>query len=211
MLVLYVRGYQSPEGDSSMSMMNVPSLAPGARTLPGELRTPNGNAYGWNRLHQNLAPLTEPPTHIPVDPRIALSGLGEFCDDSGICYPDGGYVDPGTFDVGQIPTESPWPVVVTTQTPSGGQQSTSMTPAQLTALINAGSQSIQRILAITQGGTVLANGSIIGSQGAAQIAASQVPYGSLNVSGAGISGILSSPVVLLAGAALLAVVVLKGK
>lgn len=192
-----------------MSMMNVPSLAPGARTLPIGLRNFRGNHDGFHRLHGNMAPLTERP-----DPRIALSGVGEFCDDSGICYPDsagGTYLDPSTIDLSQIPTESPYPVVMTTADANGNISSQSMTPAQLTALINAGSSSLQRILAITQGGSVLANGSIIGSQQAAQIAAAQVPYGSLNVSTAGLSGILSSPVVLLAGAALLAVVLLKGK
>lgn len=189
-----------------MSMMTVPSLAPGARTLPGELRVPNGNAYGWHRLHNNLAPLTEPPTHIPVDPRIALSGLGEFCDDSGICYPDttgGTYLDPTAVlpQLSQIPTESPYPVVISSADANGNITTQSMSPAQLTALINAGSNSLQRILAITQGGSVLANGSIIGSQQAAALAANQA---ALNVSTAGLSGVLSNPIFLIGGLAVVA-------
>ncbi len=197
-----------------MSMMTVPSLAPGARTLPGELRVPGGNAWGWHRLHQNLAPLTEPPT---IDPRIALSGLGEFCDDSGICYPDvsgGSYLDPGTIQntIDQLPVGPQGvytgPLVVYSATPTGGTTSQSMTPAQLTALINAGSNDLTRVLAITQGGSVLANGSIIGSQQAAALAANQA---ALNVSTAGLSGLLSSPMVPMAIIAVVAVLVLKGR
>lgn len=196
-----------------MSMMTVPSLAPGARTLPGELRVPHGEAYGWHRLHQNLAPLTEPPTHlIPVDPRITLSGLGDCVDDMGNSVPcatdGGGYVDPATLQnvIDQLPVGPSGlygPVTIYTQDSGGNTTSQSMTPAQLTALINAGSSSLQRVLAITQGGSVLANGSIIGSQQAAALAANQA---ALNVSTAGLSGVLSNPIVLIGGLAVIALV-----
>lgn len=189
--------------------LTVPSLAPGARTLPIGLRDHHVDRNGWARLRGNMAPLTEHP--INIDPRIALSGVGEFCDDSGICYPDvtgGTYLDPSTFDVGQIPTESPYPVVLTTADPSGNVTSQSMTPAQLTALINAGSISLQRILAITQGGSVLANGSIIGSQQAAQLAAAQ---SGLSITSQGLTGLLSSPMVPIAIMSIVAALLLKGR
>lgn len=155
-----------------MSMMTVPSLAPGARTLPGELR---GNARGWNRLHSNLAPLTEGP-----DPRIALSGVGDWYDESG------------------IPMATP---VYGAPPPGGG--------TDWGSIIGAGTTSLEHILAITQGGSVT-NSGIYGSQQTGNIAAAQVPYGSLNVSTAGISGILSSPIVL-AGLALVAFMVISKK
>ncbi len=180
-----------------MSMMTVPSLAPGARTLPGELRVPGGNAYGWHRLHQNLAPLAEPPT---------LAGLGEFCDDSGICYPDPVSSDP-TIQISQIPTETPWPVVFT-QDPTGTVQQQQMSPAQLTALINAGSNSLLKILAVTQGGSVT-NSGIYGATQTGNIAAG-FPQNQLNIGGAGVSGFLSSPMMLI-GVGLVALLVLSKK
>lgn len=185
-----------------MSMMYTPTMEAGARTLPINLRDPRAGSHGLYRLHGNMAPVTEHP--------INLSGLGMFCDDTGLCTLDstdtGGYVDPSTIQLSQIPTESPYPVVVSTEGPGGLVQSQSMTPAQLTALINAGSTSLQRILAITQGGSVLANGSIIGSQGAAQLAAAQ---SGLQISTQGLSGVLSNPLVLLGGLGIIALVLLK--
>jgi len=198
-----------------MSMMTVPSLAPGARTLPGELRVPGGNAWGWHRLHQNLAPLTEPPTQIPVDPRIALSGLGEFCDDSGICYPDSVPVDYGstsgviysaTTGLPVDPAEFGTSPTVIYQNPNGTTSSQTMTPAQLTALINAGSSSLLKILAVTQGGSVT-NSGIYGATQTGNIAAS-FPANQLSIGGAGISGALSSPMLLI-GVGLVALLVLS--
>ena len=195
-----------------MSMLSVPSLAPGARTLPGELRVPEGNAYGWHRLHQNLAPLTEPPT---IDPRIALSGLGEFCDDSGICYPDSVPVDYGTGGGQIIDVTTGLPIdpntynsnpTVIVQNPNGTTSAQSMTPAQLTALINAGSNSLLKILAVTQGGSVTGSG-IYGATQTGNIAAG-FPQNQLNIGGAGVSGFLSSPILLL-GIGIVAILALK--
>lgn len=179
-----------------MSMMTVPSLAPGARTLPDGLRN-FGHRNGAQRLYGNMAPLTEAP-----DPRISL---GDFCDDSGICYPDvagGDYVDSATLQsvIAQLPVGPSavytGPIVVSSADANGNITSQSMTPAQLTALINAGSNDLTRVLAITQGGSVLANGSIIGSSQAAALAAQQ---SALNISTAGLAGALSNPVVLFGG------------
>lgn len=191
-----------------MSMMYTPSLAPGARTLPVGLRDFRGNFDGFHRLYGNMAPLTEAP-----DPRISLSGLGDCAIDpstgllsdlvtGAACTDTTGYLDPTTVlpQLSQIPTESPYPVVITTANTDGSTSTQSMTPAQLTALINAGSSSLQRILAITQGGSVLANGSIIGSSQAAALAAQQ---SALNISTAGLAGVLSNPVVLIGGLAVL--------
>lgn len=188
-----------------MSMMYTPTMDAGARTLPINLRDYRAGHSGAYRLHGNMAPVTEHP--------INLGALGvcdgEYDEFGYPCsIPTGGYVDPSTINISQIPTESPYPVVVTTQTPNGGQSSTAMTPAQLTALINAGSSSLQRILAITQGGSVLANGSIIGSQQAAQLAAAQ---SGLNISTQGLSGFLSSPMVPMALIAVVAVLLLKNR
>lgn len=199
--MLDVQPGESPKGvNSRMSMMYTPTMDAGARTLPINLRDSRAAHHGLYRLHGNMAPVTEHP--------INLSGLGMFCDDTGLCTLDstdtGGYVD--LSQISQIPTESPYPVVVSTEGPGGLVQSQSMTPAQLTALINAGSASIQRILAITQGGSVLANGSIIGSQGAAQLAAAQ---SGLQISTQGLSGVLSNPLVLLGGLGIIALVLLK--
>lgn len=191
-----------------MSMMYTPTLAPGARTLPINLRDHRAGSHGAYRLHGNMAPVTEHP----LNPMAGgMAGLGEFCDDSGICYPDvtgGTYLDPTTIQstIDQLPVGPSGvytgPIIVSTADPSGNITSQSMTPAQITALINAGSTSLQRVLAITQGGSVLANGSIIGSQQAAQLAAAQ---SGLNISTAGLSGLFSNPVVLLGGLALVVV------
>ena len=216
-----------------MSMMMVPSLAPGARTLPIGLRDPRGSANGWHRLHGNMAPMTEHP--IPVDPRIALSGLGITCDENGVCTLDatdysntGGYVDtstlvgvgplaPGeTYDPGSLAailaaanTSNPSaPVVITTANPDGSTSTQSMTPAQLTALINSSSASLSKILAITQGGSVLANGSIIGSQQAAQLAAAQ---SSLGITSAGVAGLFSNPMVVIGGLGLVLILMMGRK
>ena len=194
-----------------MSMMMVPSLAPGARTLPIGLRDPRGAANGWHRLHGNMAPMTE----YPVDPRIALSGLGITCDENGVCTLDptdlantGGYVDPSTIQLSQIPTESPYPVVLTTANPDGSTSTQSMSPAQLAALINSSSASLSKILAITQGGSVLANGSIIGSQQAAQLAAAQ---SSLGITSAGVAGLFSNPMVVIGGLGLVLILMMGRK
>jgi hypothetical protein len=208
-----------------MSMISTPSLAPGARTLPIGLRVPEGNAYGWHRLHGNMAPLTEHPIY---DPRVSLSGI--TCDENGVCQSDGidsgGYVDTSTlvgvgplapgenYDPGSLAAilaassaANPGaPVVVTSAGPNGTIQSQSMTPAQLTALINAGSTSLQKVIALTQGGSVLANGSIIGSQQAAQLAAAQ---SGLNITSAGLTGMLSSPMLPIAIMGIVAVMLLK--
>lgn len=204
MFVLDVRGHKPPEGDGSMSMMYTPSLAPGARTLPIGLRDFRGDSDGFYRLQGNMAPLTERP-----DPRIALSGLGITCDENGVCTLDagdydngGGYVDPSTVlpQLSQIPTESPYPVIITSANPDGSTSTQSMTAAQLAALINSSSASLSKVLAITQGGSVLANGSIIGSSAAAQLAAAQ---STLGISAAGLTGLFSNPIVLIGGLAVL--------
>jgi len=189
-----------------MPMISTPSLSPGARTLPHDLRIPHGNAYGWYRLHSNVAPVSEPPTY-------GVSGLGGItCDENGVCTfdsggdPGGGYVDPSWIQTSQIPTESPYPVVMTSVDPSGQIQTQSMTPAQLTALINAGSASLQKIIALTQGGSVLANGSIIGSQQAAQLAAAQ---SGLSITSGGLSGMLSNPIILIGGLAVIALILTR--
>lgn len=223
-----------------MSMMNVPSLAPGARSLPGELRVPNGNAYGWHRLHQNLAPLTEPPTlagigddPIPVDPPIAISprnfpnlppqaaqqaidsinkvhnhygrnaalavaavlarfspaegshavaslqaflarqgvaGLGVYYDESGIPMTDPVYSSGGGYDTG---SSVDWG-----------------------SIIGASTTSLEHILAITQGGSVTNTG-VYGSTQTGNIAAGAYPTNALSIGGGGVSGILSSPMILL--------------
>lgn len=243
-----------------MSMMTVPSLAPGARTLPGELRIPHGYAYGWHRLHQNLAPLTEPPVH---DPRVSLSGFGDVTipvdppiSVSPRTFPNlpsqaaqaavdavakinaryggnaaaavavvlahfGPQVAPqavaslqafltrqglsglGYYDANGVwqPDESPYPVVTDTGT-------TSASSTDWASIIAAASQGINQTLAITQGGSVTGSG-IYGSTQTANVAASYPPN-QLNIGGAGVSGILSSPMLLLLiGAGILLVVAKK--
>lgn len=240
-----------------MSMMTVPSLAPGARTLPGELRVPNGNAYGWHRLHQNLAPLTEPPSGvgdtIPVDPPITLSprnfpnlppqaaqaaldaiskvaahyspqaavavaavlanfgpqvapqavaSLQAFLARQGVA----GLSGIGYYDASGIwqPDESPYPVVMD----SGGTTSGTSGSIDWASIIAAGTTGLNQTLAITQGGSVTGSG-IYGSQQTANVAASYPPN-QLNIGGAGVSGVLSSPMLLLLiGAGVLLVVAKK--
>ena len=74
--------------------MDVPSLAPGARTLPAELRTPQhiprGNAWGWHRLHENLTPVTDGGMNglgaqdlIPVDLPVPMPPVRALPDYSG--------------------------------------------------------------------------------------------------------------------------------
>lgn len=197
-----------------MSMMTVPSLAPGARTLPDGLRN-FGHRNGAQRLYGNMAPLTEAP-----DPRISLGDCVDdidtdtgmacgFVDAStlGLCFP-GGVDANGNTVVSCGSGNSTAPVVITTQNSDGSTSSQSMTPAQLTALINAGSSSLTKILAITQGGSVLANGSIIGSQQAAQLAAAQ---SALNISTAGLAGVLSNPLVLIGGLAFAVLLMNRGR
>ena len=58
-----------------MSMVNTASLEPGARSLPAELRVPRGNAWGWNRLHGNLTPVTEGGRRFHP-PSRGVSGIG---------------------------------------------------------------------------------------------------------------------------------------
>ncbi len=177
-----------------MSMMHVPSLAPGARTLPIGLRVPEGNAYGWHRLHGNLAPLTEPPTHVPVDFPVGfhpgMAGLGYY-DANGDWQPD----------------ESPYPVVM--DSGAGTVPYTGSTPpVDWASIIAAGTLGIDKTLAITQGGSVTGSG-IYGSTQTANVAAG-FPQNQLNLSGAGISGMLSSPMLLI-GLGLLAVLMISGK
>ena len=155
-----------------MSMMHVPSLEPGARTLPIGLRDPHGNAHGWHRLHGNLAPVTEMPSHIDViNPGVA--GLGYY-DANGVWQPD----------------ESPYPVVFSDPTVPATP------PIDWASIIAAGTRGIDNTLAISQGGSVSASGNIYGSPQTASIAAG-IPQNQLQIGGSGVSGILSSPMILL--------------
>lgn len=58
-----------------MSMVHTATLEPGARSLPAELRVPRGNAWGWNRLHGNLTPVTQGGKRF-TPPSRGVSGLG---------------------------------------------------------------------------------------------------------------------------------------
>lgn len=235
-----------------MSMMNVPSLAGGSRTLPAELRTPNiphGNAWGWHRLHANLTPLTEGGMSgigdtIPVDPAIrifpnlasatahdalnavvqvqaryspqaaaavaaalariqgqaapaAITSLQRFLSRSQSGVAGLGYCD----DSGTYCDESPYPVVMGTGTYGTGST------IDWGAIIGGVTQDITGLIAVTQGGSVSSSGNIYGSAGTATVAAG-FPQNQLNVSGAGVTGSIGTPLLLI-GIGLVAMMVLK--
>ncbi len=89
----------------------------------------------------------------------------------------------------------------------GGPTYNTGTGTDWASIIAAATTGIDNTLAITQGGSVTGSG-IYGSQQTANVAASY-PANQLNIGGAGVSGILSSPVLLLLGAGLLFVMVSK--
>ena len=234
--------------------INTPSLAPGARSLPSELRTPRGHAFGWNRLHGNLTPVTQGGTawlpqgrafqtgvngigadQIPVDlpleirtfpnmkaatahdalnavavvqarysPKAAaavtavLQRITGQASDAAVAAlqrflarqasPLAGL---GYYDANGVwqPDESPYPVVMSDPATASN--------IDWGSVISGVTTDITGLIAVTQGGSVSASGNIYGSPGTATAAAQAVPYGTLNVSGAGVSGILSSPLVLI--------------
>jgi hypothetical protein len=173
-----------------MSMISVPSLAPGARTLPAGLRDDYGNHDGWQRLHGNMAPLTEPPAHIPVDIRVPMPPI--YADEQGNWqHEQRGVSGLGYYDAGGtwIPDETPYPVVFSDPAPY-------TPPVDWASIIASGTHSLADILAITQGGSVTPQG-VYGSPQTATVAAGTYPAGQLNIGGGGISGILSSPMILL--------------
>lgn len=159
-----------------MSMMSVPSLPGGTRTLPAEFRAPY--SQGYNRLRANLVPLTDGPSK--------LSGVGYY-DAEGVWQPD----------------ESPYDVVMSDPSYGGGSD------VNWGQIIGQSSADLAKILAITQGGSYSATGNVYGSPTTASIAAG-IPPNQLSISGQGVSGILSSPMLLLGiGAALLFVLAKK--
>jgi hypothetical protein len=261
------------------------SEVPGNRTLPAELRTPQhvprGNAYGWHRLHQNLAPVTGggvsglgtdmastmipvdpipmPPVHAPL-PVYAGGGMPTYIQglisqglitpqyppnkpagspsDAHLQHTPWGYIwakvvktsggpvitwmnqppglaglgqcyDPSAFDYNPadcaaptdtgtstgIPTttpyQTPYPIVYSDGSTGVG------TATDWATMLAASSNALTRTLAISQGGSVSPTGAIYGSPTTATAAAQAVPYGSLNIGAGGISGILSSPMILL--------------
>lgn len=140
-----------------MSMLAVPSVAGGAKSLPAELRTdqhePRGNAWGHRRLHNNQT----------LAPSLGYAQT--------VCDPFGGNCQvydqpmPG-LDYGYPP------------------QSTGI---DWGSIIGDSTHSIAEILAITQGGGVTASGNIYGNPAAATVAAgtpaSTLNIGSGGVSG----------------------------
>lgn len=128
-----------------------------------------------------------------------MSGLGQGCYDTygnPIVCADG--------SISQVPTETPYPVIFSDPTTGAPTSTAGMTPQQIAAMINASSNALTRTLAITQGGSISASGNIYGSPQTASIAAG-FPQNQLAIGGAGVTGILSSPLLLmlLAGGLLL--------
>lgn len=202
--------------------VTVPSMAPGARSLPAELLVNESGHYPWNRGQQFAWQRLAAGQHInPGIPRMTgLRGLGDCeggidTDTGQSCATIPVFDGSSPTDTGITPTvnpytpaESPYPVVtgdspitVTTQNASGGVSTQTMTPAQYAALIASSASSLTKVLAVTQGGTVLANGTIIGSAQSGAIAAA-----ASNPLAAGTNALLSSPLILLliGGAVLLA-------
>lgn len=147
-----------------------------------ETPVPRGNAYGWHRRHPVTAELSGIGDSCP-----SLEQLDGIYDPSDPCQ--GGGVVSGGYD------------------PSGGGYGGG-SGVDWASIIASGSQSLANILAITQGGSVTQSG-VYGSQQTGNIAAGAYPANSLNVSGSGVSGFLSSPMVLLMVGAVVLIMVSK--
>jgi hypothetical protein len=122
-------------------------------------------------------------------PSSTLTGLGSCVDPSAPDYNPADCMMPTDTSGGSI-TESPYPVVF-----SDGTTGT-MSAADWANLIASSSNALTRTLAVSQGGSVSASGNIYGSPQTATVAAG-FPQNQLSVSGSGIAGALSSPMVLL--------------
>jgi hypothetical protein len=196
-----------------MSMVSVPSLEAGARSLPAELRSHHD---GWDRLHKNLTPVTDgghigPNVYHALNPGGGLHGLGDtFTAADGSVYDSntGALVYDASASVPDVtipslPTADYFPPVdlapqpglpVIYSAPAPGQPPA---PVDYAKLINAGVLSLAQLTAIQQGGSVrTADGTIYGSSAGAVVSAGN-PAAQLDVSTAGVKGLLSSPVLLI--------------
>ena len=158
-----------------MSMMAVPSMARGARSLPPELR---GMGDPVSRLHGNMSPV--------------VTGVGALvCDEYGVCYDDGSGTDTSQVPVDSsgIPLSSPSVVFSPTPAtiPASGQ------PVNWGAIVNAAGSNLNKTIALTQGGSVLPSGAMYGSPTTASLAAGSAAFGNAATGGAA----LSSPLILL--------------
>lgn len=162
----------------------VPSLSPGAGSLPAELRIRRGDidpVSGRERLLMG---------------QRGMGSVGDIsCDADGVCTAS----DP---NVSQIPTESPYPVVFSSDAPT--------VPIDYNKLITSGLLSLAQLTAIQQGGSVkTANGTIYGSSAASVVAAGN-PGAALNITGGSMSAILTNPL-LWAAVGLVAFSVMRGR
>lgn len=120
--------------------LSVPSLQPGERSLPAELRTPPGHAYGLRRLQMNLVPSAQ-----GMRRAMGMRGLGCDCsvvDESGSCV-DPEPCNPGDTIAGgpgYIPTPTPTPITTPATTSTPNISCDSVSPSAMTAqqLINCG-------------------------------------------------------------------------
>lgn len=190
-----------------MSMMTVPTLQSGERSLPAELRTRRGRHFAQRRLLNGMrgvcgigdgegdGEVFTPP--VSFDPGTGGSGTLDFPFISG----DGGAG--GTLTDGVLQTGSAIPYTapsgIATTFPLGQTPPAAPSGYQWVTAANSLSQNLAKILSISQGGTVmqLPNGQqvISGSPGA--------NVGLLSASGAVGSVSAYLPYLLLAGGAML--------
>ena len=150
-----------------MSMMMVPSLSPGERSLPSELRTRRGSGFAHRRLMNGMRgvggvgdgdtdtgvftsapelPVDMPVDMTPIDTVLPAGFVGPLAPGETVAAYEGPTI--------QAPVYSA-PVGVVTSVPAG--QTPPQAPAgyQWVQAANGAAQSLAKVLAISQGGTVM--------------------------------------------------------
>ncbi len=217
-----------------MSMISVPSLDAGERSLPAELRTSRGVNFAQRRLSMNLVPSAQgmrgmrglgDDSFTPEEDPIWVTDNPGTGDTAGMLPPANVFptpTDPGStisffkdfnIDPNTASTAAPYvkaPAGYTGPTVVAASASTPAAPNgyQWASLINASGNNLAKILTLSQGGSAvtLANGSQL-LYGSPQAAASAG-----NVLGALTSATgLSSTTVMLVGGAVLLFVLMGNK
>lgn len=174
-------------------MTTVPSMAPGQRSLPAELRVDRSRAGTWDRLRAGLHGIGD-----DGDDSVDLSTL----PDSGVSIDSSSLVPFSTYSPSTT-SGLPWNTnsngTITPATTSSPSFTSSGTP-NVASLISG----INQTLAISQGGGVAANGAIYGS--AANGAAASL--GSSALTASAVSSIFP---LLLIGGGILLVMSMAGK
>lgn len=191
-----------------MSMMHTPSLQPGERSLPAELRTMRGHDFAARRLRNGMRGVAglgygglgddSTPVDIPIDTPIDTSPV----------FPDTNFpvvsVDPSTIP---LTATEPWtpPPGVPVNVAAGQAPPSVPSGFQWVQAANNAGLTLAKVLAIGQGGTVmqLPNGQqvITGSPGS----------GALALSNSALTGTIGAylPYLLLAGGLVLVVSLMR--